>query len=222
MNKNKEDDHIFLPRTHLLMLSAEEELGNSVYVSLGATVDGCRGEVNLRGAAVCMETLTGVSREHSDLIRQIKNARSIVMLVRHIDVISVQSLRSIYRSLPSDITLPPFTVFLVRDEGGQDFKVSCQECGQKLWVRDADVGKKGRCPNCRVALELMDQESYLRQQLSLPAYVPVEKVMLGTGGSIRAGITRALSRAELVSDVDFPIAHDVAALKRATMRIVID
>ena len=82
-------------------------------------------------------------------------------------------MRAVCAKLPEK----PTAVFLFRDADEIDFKMSCPACGQKLWVRDTDEGKRGRCPNCKTAFHLPSQPQHVKTELSLHGEIPVARVV---------------------------------------------
>lgn len=101
------------------------------------------------------------------------------------------SLKILKAHLDGLVGSPPVPVVfaLLRNEGESEFKISCCGCGQKLWVRDPDEGKRGRCPNCRKAFQLPSQASYLRAALQLSEATPIRRVTLGHAGDSRQVLT---------------------------------
>ena len=63
--------------------------------------------------------------------------------------ISLEKVKAIYTHLSAHEA--PQNVLIARADGEGDFKMSCPSCAQKLWVRDSDVDKRGRCPSCKKA-----------------------------------------------------------------------
>jgi DNA-directed RNA polymerase subunit RPC12/RpoP len=95
-----------------------------------------------------------------------------VGLIRFVDLLSLKALQSRFTAADP----APALLLVYRDEDEKDFKMSCPYCGQKLWVRDADVDRKGRCPQCRKSFQLPDQVSHVRKALDLGDDVPVMQV----------------------------------------------
>jgi|GEM_PF-1397320 len=112
-----------------------------------------------------------INGEHAEL----QEASVIALVVEYVDAQTLGIVRGAMGRLPRDRNLP-MAFFVNRPEGKQDFKMSCPSCGQKLWIRDSDVGKKGRCPNCKKAFEIPEQIALLREQLRLPQSVEVRTV----------------------------------------------
>ena len=143
----------------------------------------------------------------------------IIFIARFLDVHSIEKIKNIYRYLPADFS-NPIGVFLLRDKGEIDFKISCPACGQKLWLRDTDVGKRGRCPNCRKPFVILSQLEYLKSQLMLPDSVMVNYVVRQDSDSTRAAIEKLLNSSPVGIRPMHP-ATSVEALANATVRIQI-
>lgn len=121
-----------------------------------------------------------IDGEHAEL----EEASAIAMVVEYVDAQTLGSIRGAMGRLPRDRNLP--MAFLVnRPDGKQDFKMSCPSCGQKLWIRDSDVGKRGRCPNCKKAFDIPAQVDLLREQLLLPDSIEVRTVSPSDSGPVR-------------------------------------
>ena len=113
-------------------------------------------------------------------------------LMRFVDIISLQKMTQILGSLPEGWRVP--TSFMIyRIEGETDFKMSCPYCGQKLWVRDADLDKRGRCPNCKKGFTLPAQDQHVKATLRLRDSVLVRNIEHGVPGSI-SGPLKSLVR----------------------------
>lgn len=146
-------------------------------------------------------------------------ADAMVGLVRHVDVLSLQQMDESLRGASKPKALPS-AVLVYRNENESDFKMSCPFCGQKLWVRDADVDKRGRCPHCRKSFTLPNQEDHVRASLRLPKGVPVLRVMRNDAGSFAGPMRKILSlKPESVLDhLEVPSQ----AASRQTMNVDID
>jgi hypothetical protein len=124
----------------------------------------------------------------------------LVGLVRFVDVLSLQRMGERLGGVPGRKTVP-LAVLVYRNENESDFKMSCPYCGQKLWVRDADVDKRGRCPHCRKGFTLPRQEEHVQSTLKLPDSVPVLRIQRNDAGSLAGPLRRILSlRKESVLD----------------------
>ena len=108
----------------------------------------------------------------------------VVLTVRYLDGASLKNLKAQLNALVGSPAVP-IAAAMLRNEGESEFKISCCSCGQKLWVRDQDEGKRGRCPNCRKAFTLPSQESYLRNALQLSDAAPIRKGTMGDESDCR-------------------------------------
>ncbi len=149
----------------------------------------------------------------------IGQADAVALVVRFLDVLSLDKIKAIYRALPDEIRAP-FAVFFLRDQGEVDFKISCPSCGQKLWLRDTDVNKRGRCPNCKKPFVIMSQQDHLKTQLMLPESVMLLQVVRNDRQTFQGGMEKLLEALSFgIKPQD--LGGHVEALKNATMRIQI-
>jgi len=122
---------------------------------------------------------------------RVQRANVIALVVRFLDVLSVDKIKNIYRHLPTTITVP-MAIFLLRDKSEVDFKISCPSCGQKLWLRDTDVGKRGRCPSCKKPFMILSQVDQLKSQLILPDSVKCVNVVRNDADSFQCAMIELL------------------------------
>jgi len=201
----------------ILILTIHEEMGEALLVDLcQGKVSGLKGETRVEDSPVTLEVLAGDPRLNPDWDSRVEAADALVLLVRFLDVISVDKIRAIYRRLPSEKTVP-LAVFILREEGEIDFKISCPACGQKLWVRDTDVNKRGRCPNCKKAFRLPSQSQHLKSQLMLPDSIPIFTVVRGNPSSSRGALANLVARAS--GRLEAAAQPDAETLKKATVRV---
>ena len=113
-------------------------------------------------------------------------------LIRFVDVLTLERVERLVNAIPPVLNKPMGFV-LYREDGETDFKMSCPFCGQKLWVRDADVDKRGRCPNCKKGFTLPMQEDHLSSQLMLRDAIQVKKVFRGNPSSVGAPLKALLN-----------------------------
>lgn len=168
--------------------------GSSLY-----EVDQCR---------IHLELLVYRPEAEQEIASALTDAQAAALLVNHIDAVSMDQLRAAYRLLPSEHTLPA-SILLLREAGKWEFKMSCPACGQKLWVRDADAGRNGRCPHCKKSFVLPVQTSLLKSTLMPPETIPLVTVTDGHSANCRGPIGALAERARLQAQ----------ALKSATMRV---
>lgn len=203
-------------KVNVYVLTILEEMGEAFVESTGGQ------DLRIADRNVHFEVLAGDPRVNPSWQEHITQAGAIVLLVRFMDIISMDKMKAIHNSIPEELDLP-ISVILFREEGEADFKISCNSCGQKLWVRDQDGGKRGRCPNCKKSFDLPSQEDHLKAQLELPESViaaRVNKNIAACQVAIAAllGQVRGLAGGEpgIASDKD---EFDPDVLKQTTMRI---
>lgn len=114
-----------------------------------------------------------------------------VGLLRFVDVLTLQSMEETLRNV-SEKSNVPVAMLIYRNENELDFKMSCPYCGQKLWVRDADQDKRGRCPHCRKGFTLPAQEEHVTSSLRLKNKVPVYRVVRNDAGTLGAPLRSIL------------------------------
>lgn len=146
-----------------------------------------------------------------DLVRQVLDCDAAALLVSHVDAISLDQLKGAYRMLPSESAMP-VSILIVRAPGQMEFKMSCPTCGQKLWVRDEDTGRKGRCPHCKKTFVLPSQTSHLKSMLMTPETVPLITVTEGHVSKCQGPISELASRARQIAQV----------LKSSTLRVQVE
>lgn len=203
-------------KVNTLILSIYRDLAEGFVESI---IPDQKAEVIIGDFAVTFNIVAGDPGQESAFEEQVSNADAMAVVVRFLDVLSLDKIRNIYRHLPNDINLP-MAVFLLRDKGEMDFKISCPSCGQKLWLRDTDIGKRGRCPNCKKPFVILSQADHLRAQLMLPESVPIVKVVQGDLESFRTALGQLLaSLATGIKPAD--AALKIEALNSATVPIQI-
>lgn len=198
----------------LLVLSVYQEMGETFFQAIGLAPGGA---LTLRNQTVNLHILAGDPRVNPSWDETVKKANLVAILIRFMDIIALDKVKAIYRRLPRESSVP-MGFLVLREEGEIDFKMSCPSCGQKLWVRDSDIGKRGRCPNCKRAFKLPSQVSHLRSQLTLPDAVPVLSVVRGNPESCRVVLGNLLDYlgGEIVTTGG---AFDPEVLKQTTVRI---
>ncbi|HMP75353.1 MAG TPA: hypothetical protein PKE12_03555 [Kiritimatiellia bacterium] len=143
-----------------------------------------------------------------ELQRRLGECDAAALLASHIDAVSIEQLRAAYRLLPGEYAFPA-AMLILREPGKMEFKMSCPTCGQKLWVRDEDKGRNGRCPHCKKSFVLPAQTAHLKGVLMTPETVPLITVTDGNQGNCRGPIGALADRARQYAQV----------LKSATMRV---
>jgi len=199
---------------NILIISIYHDLAEDF---LGAVTPEDSNELTIGSHRVALDVFIGDPSEDASFGDRVAKAHAIVILVRFLDVLSLDKIRNIYHYLAQSGSTPR-AVFYLRDKGELDFKISCPSCGQKLWLRDTDVGKRGRCPNCSKPFVILSQADHLKTQLLLPDGMPCLKVICKDTDSFRNAVVKLLeTQASGITPADASVNLD--ALKHATVRI---
>jgi DNA-directed RNA polymerase subunit RPC12/RpoP len=168
-------------------------------------------DVRLDGVTVRLTLLVLEHGREDELREALTRCDAAALLVHHVDAVSIEGLKAAYRLMPSEHRLPS-CILILREPGKVEFKMSCPTCGQKLWVRDEDKGRPGRCPHCKKSFVLPAQSAHLQSVLMLPAAVPLVTVTQGNAGSCRGPVAALAERAR----------HRAQVLMSATMRVQVN
>ncbi len=174
-------------------------------------------EMMIGSHGVTLDIFVGDPAEEPSFTERAAKANAIAILVRFLDVLSLDKIRSIYHHLAQVDSIPK-AVFYLRDKGELDFKISCPSCGQKLWLRDTDVGKRGRCPNCSKPFIILSQPDHLKSQLLLPESMPCFKIIRKDNDSFRLAVRKMLD-SKISGVIPADASVNLEALKHATVRI---
>jgi hypothetical protein len=140
-------------------------------------------------------------------------------LLRFVDVLSLQQMEDLLRGVWERSAQP--TVLLVyRNENEQDYKMSCPYCGQKLWVRDADRDKRGRCPHCAKGFTLPGQEEHVAAALRLKKQIPVLRIIRHDAGSLAGPLREILDQAQVENRL--LSLGDARVISNETMRVNVE
>lgn len=184
---------------------------------LGSIASEGSGELMIGSHGVTLDVFVGDPAEDASFAERVAKAHAITMLVRFLDVLSLDKIRNIYHHLAQAGSVPK-AVFYLRDKGELDFKISCPSCGQKLWLRDTDVGKRGRCPNCSKPFIILSQSDHLKTQLLLPEGMPCLKVTRKDNDSFRTALGKLLE-SKISGVIPLDASVNLEALKHSTVRI---
>lgn len=165
------------------------------------------GELEMGSLKVHIE-LFPVLEETNDVITDaLARADAALLLVRFLDQVSMDRIKEAFRTVSAE-TFMPKSIAILREPKEGEFKISCTYCGQKLWVRDRDAGRRGSCPQCRKTFFIPTQKAYITSFLMLNDSVPVHSVSRGDV-SCRNSVT---SLAERIVNLE-------EGMKSSTMRI---
>lgn len=201
---------------NILALSIYRDLAEDFVLSGVADLNT---ETTVGGHKVRFHIFAGEPAQDPTFDELIRQADAVALVVRFLDVLSLDKIKAIYRHLPDELNVP-FAVCFLRDKGEVDFKISCPSCGQKLWLRDTDVNKRGRCPNCKKPFVIMAQQDHLKAQLMLPESVMLLQVVRNDRETFQSAMLKLLE--SLSFGIKPPdVESNVEALKNATVRIQI-
>jgi len=176
-------------------------------------------EVPIHDFLVNFEIVAGDPGQDPTFEEHLAKADAIAIVVRFLDVLSLEKIKNIYRHLPDQLAIP-VAIFMLRDKGEADFKISCPSCGQKLWLRDTDVAKRGRCPNCTKPFIILSQGDHLKSQLMLPDKVEVFKGTRNNPESFKTALLKLFGGVPAgIKPADLSVSDE--ASKNATVRIQI-
>ena len=203
-------------KTNILIMSIYRELAEEFLSSFTAEP---KAEVAIGDSLATFDIVAGDPGLEPTFAEHLAKANAIAIVVRFLDVLSLEKIKNIYRSLPDPLNIP-VAIFMLRDKGEVDFKISCPSCGQKLWLRDTDITKRGRCPNCNKPFVILSQGNHLKSQLILPDKVEAYKVTHSNPESFQDALIKLLGGMPVgIKSADLSVSDE--ALKNATVRIQI-
>ena len=203
-------------KTNILIMSIYRELAEEFLSSFTAEP---KAEVAIGDSLATFDIVAGDPSLEPTFAEHLAKANAIAIVVRFLDVLSLEKIKNIYRSLPDPLNIP-VAIFMLRDKGEVDFKISCPSCGQKLWLRDTDITKRGRCPNCNKPFVILSQGNHLKSQLILPDKVEAYKVTRSNPESFQDALIKLLGGPPVgIKSADLSVSDE--ALKNATVRIQI-
>lgn len=201
---------------HVLILSIYRELAEAFIEPLASEQ---KSELTLGDYQIAFDIVAGDPAQDPTFEEHIAKADAIAIIVRFLDVLSLDKIKMICRHLPGKINMP-IAIFLLRDKDEVDFKISCPSCGQKLWLRDTDIGKRGRCPNCKKPFIILSQADHLKSQLLLPESMPIVKLVRNEPELFKLAMAKLLD--PLFVGIKPAAAETTSeALKNATVRVQI-
>jgi Zn-finger nucleic acid-binding protein len=170
---------------------------------------GTAGKATLRGMAdVCLQTLPASALEGEAALEQLRDSDFSILLVRHLDFVTLEQIRRLVRTLPP-AAAHHLHVVICRHQGETDYKISCPKCGQKLMVRDASAFRRAKCPHCQDIFMVPGQSDLIRNELILPANRLVRSVNLDDSATCRSALEAVIGQ----------FREKVEAAKGTTMRL---
>lgn len=179
---------LFIP-----VLSAEPGIAESFVRAVLGEVDATSGEVDFGQHHAFLEAVPPDSADLAGSKLKYQQADALVWLVHFMDGRALDDARVLLGRV-SVACAAPMGVFIFRPEAERQFKISCPECGQKLWVMEHEVGMRGRCVNCRRPMMIPTPSEHLRATLRLRDSVPVLNVVRSDASLCRGALANLLAR----------------------------
>lgn len=190
------------------VISVHPEMLDAFLASVGGGKGGAA-KATLKGLAdVFLETISEGELKQESGNSRLRESDFCILLVRHLDAFTLDGIRDLIRLLPSNAA-HNLHVFICRQTGEVDYKISCSKCGQKLLVRDAMAMRRARCPHCQDYFQVPGQVDLVRSELLMPSNRMVRKIILGDLASCQQALEAVISHHAMRS----------AAAKSTTMRL---
>lgn len=174
------------------VFSPEPDLGVA-FVHAVLETDSASGDVEFEEYRLTLEHLPADAFDSAESQECLARADAMAMIVHFLDGPSLEAARRLYHRTRA-VRAVPFGVFILRPAEERQFKISCPECGQKLWIQEQEIGMRGRCINCRRPMSIPPPSEYLRIRLLLPDAVPVLNVIGGDTSLCRGALANLLAR----------------------------
>ncbi len=175
------------------VLCAETDIAQIFVADLLGAVPGAVGEVDIGGLHVFVEPVATPDPDDAGLRARLKQADAAAILVHFLDSGSLDAAGRLLTLLPREPAIP-VGVFIFRADEEPRFKISCEECGQRLWVLEKEVGLRGRCANCRKPMRIPSPSERVRTRMRLADYIPILNVVRGDAGLARGALANLLAR----------------------------
>jgi len=195
------DGNIYVP-----VFSFTDGTGEAFFKSLG--LDPLQiGKVAMGDKTAQVELFRIIENSEEGIQAVLDKADAAILLIRYLDQLSMSRIKEVFRLVNAETFLPK-SIVIMREPSETEFKISCTYCGQKLWVRDRDSGRRGNCPQCRKTFFIPTQKSFVTSFLMLTDTIPVQTVTNGDA-SCRNALTSLVERIVSMED----------GMKSSTMRI---
>jgi transposase-like protein len=187
----------------------------------GVPVDGGHDQnIPLQGVTVRVHPLLDTETDEAAWTSALADADAVTLLLRHGDIFTMEALRRVKTRLASHPSALPLAVLVYRELDVEEFKISCPACGQKLWVRDADANKRGKCTTCGQSFTISDITRHVRVELSLAKDTPIAVAHANNPIALQAAIINQVRPmvGRILEDEDFLVGE---VIKSNTVRVKI-
>ncbi len=150
------------------------------------------GVVDIGAHHVFLEALTVLTPEDLGWKARLRQADASVVLVHFLDQRLLEAASRLLRE--ATMVGVPSAVFIYRAESERQFKISCDHCGQKLWVLEEEIGRRGRCAACRQPIRISSPAERVRARMQVPDSVPVLNVVEQNAALCRGALANLLVR----------------------------
>lgn len=171
------------------VLSVDSEEGKTfVQLSCGLPASAESGFATIKNRDLELQLATGGVSGNINIPDDVDKA---VLLVHHMDLLSVQQLRSMYHAVEKNPEMRTL-IALYKKSDEHEFKISCIECGQKMWIPEGREGSKAKCPKCRKHFEIRTRENHMRMVLGVLEGVPAEVVEANDPQTFKMALAKLL------------------------------
>ncbi len=204
-------------RRFVPVLAAEPDIAGRFVAGLlpGGVASGV---VDVGAHHVYLEAVTIVTPDDVGWKGRLRQADAAVVLVHFLDQRLLEGASRLIRE--ATMAGVPAGVFIYRAQSERQFKISCDHCGQKLWVLEEEIGRRGRCAACRQPIAIVSPAERVRSRMQLPDAVPVLNVVEQNAALCRGALANLLVRIGAPNVPETP-ASSREFLKRATVPIQI-
>lgn len=175
------------------VFASEPDIGPAFVQAVLDNPAAADGPATFEQYSLFLECLPADRLQEPPIAAKLQQADAMVLLVHFMDTQAMDAARDLYARIAAARDVPT-GVFIFRQQAERQFKISCTDCGQKLWIMEQEIGMRGRCVNCRRPMVIPMPSEYIRRRLVLPDTVPVLNVVRGDPSLCRGALANLLAR----------------------------